>query len=64
MDDLQFTWDPAKVAANLSKHGVSFEARRPSFGILWPRYCLTPPTTSRNNAHSSSGIRQEDASFW
>ena len=25
MDDLQFTWDPAKAAANLSKHGVSFE---------------------------------------
>jgi uncharacterized DUF497 family protein len=25
MDDLQFTWDPAKGAANLSKHGVSFE---------------------------------------
>jgi uncharacterized protein len=25
MDDLQFTWDPAKAAANLRKHGVSFE---------------------------------------
>ncbi len=25
MDELQFTWDPAKAAANLSKHGVSFE---------------------------------------
>ena len=25
MDDLQFTWDPAKAAANLNKHGVSFE---------------------------------------
>ena len=25
MDDLQFTWDPAKAAANISKHGVSFE---------------------------------------
>ena len=24
MDDLQFTWDPAKEAAHLSKHGVSF----------------------------------------
>lgn len=24
MDDLQFTWDPAKAAANLTKHGVSF----------------------------------------
>jgi uncharacterized protein len=25
MDDVEFTWDPAKAAANLSKHGVSFE---------------------------------------
>ncbi len=25
MDELQFTWDPGKAAANLSKHGVSFE---------------------------------------
>jgi len=25
MGDLQFTWDPAKAAANLRKHGVSFE---------------------------------------
>jgi uncharacterized DUF497 family protein len=25
MDELQFTWAPAKAAANLSKHSVSFE---------------------------------------
>lgn len=25
MDDVQFTWDPGKAAANLTKHGVSFE---------------------------------------
>ena len=25
MDDLEFTWDPAKAASNLRKHGVSFE---------------------------------------
>ena len=25
MDDIQFTWDPDKAAANLRKHGVSFE---------------------------------------
>jgi uncharacterized DUF497 family protein len=24
MGDLQFTWDPAKAAANVRKHGVSF----------------------------------------
>jgi len=23
-DDVQFTWDPGKAAANFSKHGVSF----------------------------------------
>ncbi len=25
MDDLQFSWDPPKAAANLLKHGVPFE---------------------------------------
>jgi uncharacterized protein len=25
MDDLQFSWDADKAAANLAKHGVSFE---------------------------------------
>lgn len=25
MDELQFTWDPDKAAANLRKHGVSFQ---------------------------------------
>jgi uncharacterized DUF497 family protein len=25
MNELHFTWDPAKAAANLGKHGVSFE---------------------------------------
>jgi len=25
MEDFQFTWDPGKAAANLRKHGVSFE---------------------------------------
>jgi uncharacterized DUF497 family protein len=25
MDDVQFTWDPGKAAANLSKHGVAFQ---------------------------------------
>jgi len=25
MDDLHFAWDPGKAAANLRKHGVSFE---------------------------------------
>jgi uncharacterized DUF497 family protein len=25
MDNLRFAWDPAKAAANLRKHGISFE---------------------------------------
>ena len=29
---LGFTWDPAKAAANLRKHGVSFEEAATAFG--------------------------------
>lgn len=35
-----FEWDPAKAAANLRKHGVSFEEAATAFGdplsLLWP----------------------------
>lgn len=31
MQDDQFEWDDAKAAANLAKHGVSFDAARPVF---------------------------------
>jgi uncharacterized protein len=64
MDDLQFTWDPAKGAANLSKHGVSFEDASTVFRNHLAKVLPDPPTASRSNAHSSSGIRQEGASFW
>lgn len=29
---LQFEWDPAKAAANLAKHGVSFDEASTAFG--------------------------------
>ncbi|MDZ4675730.1 MAG: BrnT family toxin [Gemmatimonadota bacterium] len=29
---LQFAWDPGKAAANLSRHGVSFEEASTAFG--------------------------------
>jgi hypothetical protein len=31
MQDDQFEWDNAKAAANLAKHGVSFDEARPVF---------------------------------
>jgi uncharacterized DUF497 family protein len=31
MDSLHFEWDPAKAAANLRKHGVSFEEAETAF---------------------------------
>lgn len=31
MADLRFEWDPAKAAANLRKHGVSFEEAETAF---------------------------------
>ncbi len=31
MSALRFDWDPAKAAANLRKHGVSFEEARTAF---------------------------------
>ena len=31
MSDLRFEWDPKKAAANLAKHGVSFEEGRTVF---------------------------------
>lgn len=40
MSALRFDWDPAKAAANLRKHGVSFEEARTVFedaeGLIMP----------------------------
>ena len=61
MDDLQFAWDPDKAAANLRKHGVSFEDASTVFRILSPRCCPTPRIVAGSHARSSSGIPQEGA---
>jgi len=45
MDDLQFTWDPTKAAANLSKHGVSFKDASTVFRNPLAKV-LTDPTHS------------------
>ena len=31
MDELRFTWDPAKAASNRRRHGVSFEEAQTAF---------------------------------
>jgi uncharacterized DUF497 family protein len=40
MDGLRFEWDPAKAAANLKKHGVSFEEAKTSFFDQYARIIL------------------------
>jgi hypothetical protein len=51
MDDLQFTWDPAKAAANLSKHAVSFEDASSVFQNPLARV-LPDPTHSEQEQRS------------
>lgn len=51
---LKFAWDAAKAAANLAKHGVSFEEAATVFGdplaILWRSALMTPITPAENIA--------------
>ena len=60
MDDVQFTWDPGKAAANLSKHGVSFEDASSVFRNPLAKV-LPPPTHSEQEqrlliiGHSAGG---------
>jgi hypothetical protein len=51
MDELQFTWDPAKAAANLSKHGVSFEDAASVFRNPMAKV-LPDPTHSEHEVRS------------
>ena len=37
VSDLRFEWDPAKAAANLRKHGVSFEEAKT---VFWDDFAL------------------------
>ncbi len=51
MDSLQFTWDPAMAAANLSKHGVSFEDASTVFRNRLAKV-LPDPTNSEQEERS------------
>ena len=51
MDEVQFTWDPAKAAANLSKHGVSFEDAASVFRNPMAKV-LPDPTHSEHEVRS------------
>lgn len=51
MDDVQFTWDPDEAAANLSKHGVSFEDASTVFRNLLAKV-LPDPTHSDQEQRS------------
>ena len=51
MDDVQFTWDARKAAANLNKHGVSFEDASTVFRNLLAKV-LPDPTHSEQEQRS------------
>jgi uncharacterized protein len=51
MEDLQFTWDSAKAAANVRKHGVSFEDASTVFRN--PLAKLLPDPTHSDQEHRS-----------
>jgi uncharacterized protein len=60
MDDLQFTWDPAKAAENLRKHGVSFEAASTVFRNPLAKVLPDPTHSERERrsliiGHSAGG---------
>lgn len=52
--ETRFTWDPAKAAANLRKHGVSFdeamEAFRDPYHIIMENYFFADETEQRYQA--------------
>jgi hypothetical protein len=51
MDELQFTWDRTKAAANLRKHGVSFEEAATVFRNPLAKV-LPDPTHSEHEVRS------------
>ena len=42
MDKLRFTWDKAKSASNLKKHGISFDEAKSVFSDEFARLILDP----------------------
>ncbi len=57
---LLFDWDPAKAAANLAKHGVSFEQAYWSLPIRSLLPCLTDLGLQTRNAGSPLGWREAE----
>jgi uncharacterized DUF497 family protein len=52
MADLRFEWDPAKAAANVRKHGVSFDEAETAFSDEHA-LLLDDPNTRRTTTVSS-----------
>ena len=60
MNDLHFKWDPAKAAANLRKHGVSFEEASTAFQNLLATVLPDPTPSGQEErwliiGHSAAG---------
>jgi uncharacterized DUF497 family protein len=57
---LQFEWDPQKAAANLVKHGVSFEEAATVFGDPLGRFVADPRHSSEEERFVLLGSSREE----
>jgi uncharacterized DUF497 family protein len=56
---LEFEWDPRKAAANLAKHGVTFEEAATVFGDPLGRFLADPRHSSKEERFVLLGSSRE-----
>lgn len=56
---MRFEWDPAKAAANLARHGVSFEEARTVFGDPLATTILDPDHSNGEERWLTTGLTDQ-----
>ncbi len=56
MGDIRFVWDPAKAAANVRKHGVSFDEARSIFADDNGLFLLDPDHSDHEDRYLLLGL--------
>ena len=56
MSELRFDWDPAKAAANVRKHGISFQEAKTVFWDDWALFEDDPEHSTSENRFLLLGL--------
>jgi uncharacterized DUF497 family protein len=64
LSNIEFTWDPRKAAANIAKHGVSFDEARTAFFDECARLIDDPDHSAIRLISARRATAREEREYW